>query len=242
MIRLVDFNNYARRMLYAGRTIRQILSEAYDDEDLDQYWIADGFNCNARRRALFPDYKKNRQHEPGDSIFDALDFMKSNLKHTNAVFIEVPGYEADDVIAHLANAFSAEGERVHIDSNDLDLYALSALPGVTITRTSEVPPEDIRLYKTLVGDPSDNIPGLPSLGPKTFLKNNWTGLCESLKNLSETPNVSGLPDRIATAIQAEWESLKIYWQVVGFCEVPEEQIIDNLKVGILNHTLINYPE
>ena len=237
-IRIVDFNNFVRRRLHSGQGLKQILQEAYSDEEL-QIWVSDGFNCNARRRAIFPDYKASRE-PPADDIFKALDFIKKNLVHTSAIHIEVPTYEADDVIAHLVKAY--EGEEILIESNDLDLAALTAQPGVSIARSFDMAPQKIRLMKTLVGDSSDSIPGLKGFGPKTFDKYDLRLLEASFQAESEVPDVRGLPERVQQQVRESWPALLSYWKIIGFFPLTDEEIKSHMKIGEFNPKLIQYPE
>ncbi len=238
MIKIIDFNNYARRMMYAGQTIKQFMYEAYNDE-FPHIWVCDGFNCNARRREIYPEYKAGRHHEKGDTIFEALDFIKNNLKHTNAIQIEVPLYEADDVIATLVK--SLKGEEIYIESNDLDLAALTVQEGVTINRKFDIDPKLIPIYKTLVGDPSDNIKGLTGLGPKTFLKQDWSLLIGSLESDAGFPDVNGLPEKTAESIWKEWVEIKKWWKIINFIDVPMNLIEQYTTYGNFNPKLIQYP-
>jgi len=86
--------------------------------------------------------------------------------------IRVKGWEADDVIATLVR--SEPNEQFIIESTDVDFMQL---PNVRIAREKPAPvePQYMRLYKTLVGDPSDNIGGL-----KGFGKGAWGGSAGSL--------------------------------------------------------------
>src|SRR3989344_4031121 len=99
--------------------------------------------------------------------------------------LEMPGFEADDIIMTLANKFNQEDLRVVIFSGDLDILQavrgeniVAQIPKTGISNTViynkeavqdrfGVPPEKLADFKGLVGDKSDNIPGVRGVGPKT---------------------------------------------------------------------------
>src|SRR3546814_9850279 len=82
----------------------------------------------------------------------------------------VDEWEADDVVATLARKLAARGVSVTCHSNDMDYLQLEANPLITINgiQKREVQPRWVPLYKALRGDNSDNISGIPGLGPKTW--------------------------------------------------------------------------
>lgn len=226
---LVDANNYLRRKL---ETQRAPLRHCYMEEmnrPNPVIWVWDGMNCNARRREVWPDYKRGRKELPED-ISRSLDLFKEILSYTkNVVQIEVPGYEADDVIASLSRAaLQIIAADVEIISTDKDFFQLIG-PRVWLDREPwKIAPQDVRLYKTLVGDPSDNIPGLKGFGEKA-----WTALTDLQKtSIIKFINYHVMVDYELHAIDGRlWEKLntyrdllKIFWDIVGFYDVPESAI------------------
>lgn len=128
------------------------------------------------RRSIYPDYKANRKHDETYQIF------KNHLKdveHLISLFpskmIEVAGAEADDIMYGLSTYFADNGEDVLVITGDKDIAQLVnysdkiRVYSPTLRMFREKQPSLI-LEKAIVGDPSDNIPGVPRIGIKTFEK------------------------------------------------------------------------
>lgn len=138
------------------------------------------------RSEIFPAYKANRDATPED-IKIAVPYIKKLLDAYRIPVIEVPGFEADDVIGTLARKASEQGYTAFMMTPDKDFAQLvtdSVLmfrPGrgggeaeiwgrAEIEREYGVPPSHITDLLGLMGDTSDNIPGAPGIGPKTACK------------------------------------------------------------------------
>lgn len=149
------------------------------------------------RKELYPAYKANREKPPEDFeaqmpyIFEVLDAM--GIPRTY-----VDGYEADDVIGTLTRMAREADMEALIVSADKDLFqllddkvrmlrshrdALDIMGPEDVRQKMGVPPESIIDYLAMVGDSSDNIPGLPGVGPKTAVK--FIGQYQTLENLLE---------------------------------------------------------
>lgn len=229
MLKLIDANNYLRRALEGdptGLAPRSLFMEAFNSKE-NQIWVWDAPDGNARRREIYPEYKRNRT-PPKDDIRQTMDLVKEVMGYTRALQITVPGYEADDVIATIAKS-----EGGHIVSNDSDYTQLLQYPNVTTTaRPIEgVAPEYVRLYKTLVGDTADNIPGLRGFGPKKF---------ESLFHRAWNDYFSGgpyVPELLDDHPYDEMifkndDVLRAFWQITGFFDVPVPLIQQYLQPGV----------
>lgn len=127
-------------------------------------WVWDGPGGNGARRKIFPAYKSTREHNPANIA--NMDFIRELLAMTGVWQVRVPGFEGDDVIAALTKHFLATTALpIDIQCRDGDLTALCDLsPRVTCSQDSKIPFRLIRLYKTCVGDPSDDIPGIKGFG------------------------------------------------------------------------------
>ena len=138
------------------------------------------------RTEIYPAYKANRDATPED-IRIAVPYIKRLLEGFRIPVIEVPGFEADDVIGTLARMASEQGYRAFMMTPDKDFAQLVTdnvvmyRPGRSggeaeiwgreeIVREYGVPPEHITDLLGLMGDTSDNIPGAPGIGPKTACK------------------------------------------------------------------------
>jgi len=134
------------------------------------------------RNERYPEYKANREAPPPD-LSQQIDRVMEVLAAFEIPLLEHPGYEADDVIATLVKKGRAKGMKVVIVSQDKDLLQLVG-DGVVMYDTMRdrvygvaetidkfgVPPEKVRDALSLMGDSSDNVPGVPSIGPKTAAK------------------------------------------------------------------------
>ncbi|MBM3386296.1 MAG: DNA polymerase I [Betaproteobacteria bacterium] len=134
------------------------------------------------RDALYPDYKAHRSPMP-DDLRAQIEPIHALVRLMGWVVLDVPGVEADDVIATLAHTASSQGVDVIVSSGDKDLSQL-VNAHVTIVDTMNgkkrdvagvtaefgVPPSLMIDYQTLVGDPVDNVPGVHKVGPKTAAK------------------------------------------------------------------------
>jgi DNA polymerase-1 len=138
------------------------------------------------RNEIFPAYKANRDATPED-IKIAVPYIKKLLDAYRIPVIEVPGFEADDVIGTLARKASEQGYKAFMMTPDKDFAQLVTdsimmyRPGrgggeaeiwgrAEIEREYGVPPAHITDLLGLMGDTSDNIPGAPGIGPKTACK------------------------------------------------------------------------
>ena len=136
------------------------------------------------RHELFPEYKAQREATPED-IKRAVPIIKDLIKAYRIPILEVPGFEADDVIGTMAKAAVREGYEVRMITPDKD-YAQLVEPNLLMQRPGhgnapweilgpqEVcekyglqSPLQVIDYLALMGDAADNIPGCPGVGPKT---------------------------------------------------------------------------
>ena len=148
------------------------------------------------RSEIYKEYKANRPPMPED-LRQQLDPLKEICKAIGFPLIEIPGVEADDVIATLVNKAKEKNFKAVVSSLDKDLMQLVEDPNITIMNTMKhqiftedkvfekfgVQPNQIRDMLALVGDSSDNIPGVPKVGQKTAAK--W---------LNEYKNLDGIKD------------------------------------------------
>ena len=177
------------------------------------------------RNEIYPAYKANRDPTPED-IRIAVPYIKRLLEAFRIPVIEVPGYEADDVIGTLARKAAEQGYRAFMMTPDKDFAQLVTdnvvmyRPGRSggeaevwgrneIVREFGVPPEHITDLLGLMGDTSDNIPGAPGIGPKTACKLiNEHGAVESLLE-----NTSALQGRQKEIIEQNREQILLSKQL-----------------------------
>jgi len=143
---------------------------------LDICW--DGKNSLEWRRSIFPEYKRNRDKRKEDpsykTLISIIPKIQEGLKLYPCRQIEVEKAEADDVIFALSEKYSDED--VLIISGDGDLVQIMDFFGDNIEQYHPIkrkylePVEYLIEKKAIIGDVSDNIPGLFRIGPKTFDK------------------------------------------------------------------------
>ena len=135
------------------------------------------------RNDIYSDYKANRPPMP-DELREQLEPVKSICKAIGFPLIEISGVEADDVIATISRMAKEAKYKCVISSLDKDLMQLVEDPHTTMMDTMKhkifneegvfekfgVKPNQIRDMLALVGDSSDNIPGIPKVGQKTAAK------------------------------------------------------------------------
>ena len=138
------------------------------------------------RSAEFPDYKANRAASP-DEFKGQVPLIREVLDALSIPYVQVEGFEADDVIATLATQAEADGFDVLVITGDRDAYQLvnehctvlypkkgvSDLARMTPDAVEEkygLTPTQYPDYAALRGDPSDNLPSIPGVGEKTASK------------------------------------------------------------------------
>jgi len=147
-------------------------------------YIAAAFDVGVTfRDALYPDYKSTRQKAP-ETLEQQVQRIQHLLKAFDIPIFAVEGYEADDVLGTLARRASAEGMEVIIVTGDRDALQLVS-PAIRVLTSRQrfeetiifdeakvieiygVRPNQLVDYKALVGDVSDNIPGVRGIGEKS---------------------------------------------------------------------------
>ena len=134
------------------------------------------------RKKLYPEYKANRK-EVEEDLKIQLPIAIDLIKEMGFKMIEAKGYESDDVIASLATLASKKGIDVKIISSDKDMYQLLSekikifdpikkkeIGERECIEKFNVSPKDFINFQALVGDSSDNIPGVKGVGEKTAAK------------------------------------------------------------------------
>ena len=175
-ILIFDMNNWIR-VKYAesmgGASLFSLWQEllASANQKYFVFCVFDGVNSRKKRKAIYPEYKAKRK--PADqSIYDGMKFFKELLKYapTNVRTVEVPEYEADDVIATITVKMAEPDDKLDIVSTDRDLTQLRICPNIGTLKEPAVEPKWVKTHKMLVGDPSDNIPGVRGFGDAAWGK------------------------------------------------------------------------
>ena len=177
-----------------------------DDCSPDQIWVFFDKGGSRRREDILPTYKANRGLPP-DGFSEQLAWVKRLTTALGHGWREQEGLEADDLIASAVRQHSGDETDLLIVSSDKDLSQLvgpkvkQLLPPPTanpklgwrlldesgVKEKFGVSPAGILDYLSIIGDQSDNIPGLTGVGPKTALK--WMNEHGDLRESSKTPVV-----------------------------------------------------
>ena len=171
--------------------VRKLMSD-YEGSYIGVVFDAKG---KSFRNDLYPEYKANRAKMP-DDLREQIEPIQTIIRQMGLPLIIVNGVEADDVIGTFAQQATENKMPVVISTGDKDMAQLvnehvtlintmtdTVMDKVGVKDKFGVRPDQIIDYLALVGDTSDNIPGVPKCGPKTAVK--WLTEYESLKGVME---------------------------------------------------------
>jgi len=190
------------------------------------------------RDALFAQYKAHRPPMP-DDLRAQVEPLLDTVRALGLPLLRHSGVEADDVIGTLARRAAESGLSVLISTGDKDMAQLVG-PRVTLVNTMtgsvydrdgvkakfDVWPEQIIDYLALVGDSSDNIPGIDKVGPKTAAK--WLGQYGTLDNL--VAHAAEVPGKVGENLRAGLETLELSRRLATIqCEVALPAEADDLQ-------------
>ena len=169
------------------------------------------------RHDLYAQYKAHRPPMP-DELSSQVEPLLELIRALGLPLLQVEGVEADDVIGTLAATATAHGLDTVISTGDKDMAQLvdehvtlvNTMSGTTLDADGVqekfgVTPEQIVDYLALIGDTSDNIPGVPSVGPKTAAK--WLTAWGSLDNVIE--HAGEIKGKVGDKLRAALEQLPL---------------------------------
>ncbi len=192
------------------------------------------------RNDLYPAYKANRPPMPED-LRSQIEPLHEIIRAMGLPLVMVPGVEADDVIGTLAVQAAEQQLQTVISTGDKDMAQL-VNPNITLVNTMSetrmdeqgvmekfaVRPDQIIDFLALVGDSSDNIPGVPKCGPKTAAK--WLGAYDTLDNL--TAHADEISGKIGESLRDSLDQLPLSRQLATIkLDVALEQGPDDYRVG-----------
>jgi DNA polymerase-1 len=201
------------------------------------------------RNELFPDYKATRAKMP-DDLRPQIERIRQMIDAFHLPRLEKEGVEADDVLGSIATQAVEQGLGVKIITGDRDLLQLVNdriivnLPGSRLADAKNysaadvkeylgVEPEQVVDYKALVGDTSDNIPGVPGIGPKTAvnLMQTYHTLDALYQHLDEIPGKTGEKLRVGKESAYLSQELARIKKDVGVRLVLEDARTDHLDIA-----------
>ena len=203
-------------------------------KDYDPAHVAVVFDAKGKtfRDELYAEYKANRPPMPGE-LRSQVETIHAIVEAMGLPLLMVEGVEADDVIGTLAREAEAVGMSVLISTGDKDMAQL-VNEHITLVNTMTettmdpkgvvekfgVPPERIIDYLALIGDTSDNVPGVPKVGPKTAVK--WLQEFGSLDGVIE--NAETIKGKVGENLRDTLGQLPLSRQLVTIkCDVPLTQ-------------------
>lgn len=255
---IVDISNYIFRAFFAirplhapdGTPVNAVYGVLSMVHNLIQKYqpthilIARDTKEGSFRKEIDPNYKANRS-EPPDELIPQFALVDELVKCLRLPEIKIANYEADDIIGSVAVQWSKEFDEVLIASGDKDLMQFVEGPVKMLDTMKEktygredvkdkmgVYPEQIMDYLSLIGDTSDNIPGVAGIGPKGA-----QGLIEefgTLENiLANIPSIKN--KRSQTALEAHKEDAvlsKKLVRIVTDLKLPHSAVDSNYKLQL----------
>lgn len=194
---VIDGNSIMNRAFYGIRVLTNkkgmptnaltgflnIFLKLMKEEAPDHIAVAFDLHAPTFRHKMYADYKGTRHAMP-DELRAQMPIIKQILTALGVAIVEKEGYEADDIIGTLSHAAESQGGECTISTGDRDSFQLIT-DKVTVRLASNkediiytpakiaevygVTPREMLEVKTLMGDSSDNIPGVPGVGEKTAL-------------------------------------------------------------------------
>lgn len=185
------------------------------------------------RHSLYSEYKANRVTPPEDLI-PQFTILREAVEAFNFSYEEIEGYEADDIIATLAAKYANhEDFKVVVVSSDKDLFQLlnhnilifDPIKNIYIDEKQVIEKFGVNSHKlldlfSLTGDASDNIPGVPGIGPKTAAKlldefDSLDNIIENINNIEQT--------RVRNILTEHKEKALISRELLSLCKKVDLQ-------------------
>lgn len=258
---LIDGNNYLRRLYEKDRDISGLRASVLDvrseiarpNNQVVFFW--DGFNANDWRKAIYPNYKSNRSNSQIDQndFFEQINIFRKIVENLSIPYFRVDGYEADDLIAAFALALPT-GTKIHIKSTDKDFEQIvgATHEGRTIEDTlkDEIEKERVKgksvegldwvitsdlvvPFKTMVGDTSDSIKGIPGFGKKRWLLSDKQPIKDWFARDFAGP-FPEMSDTLANWCANNLDELRAMRDACLFRPIDKDFLASNMKRGVDN--------
>ena len=224
--------------------------------DYPQSHIAVVFDAKGKsfRNTLYPAYKENRAAMP-DELREQILPIQDIIRKMGLPLLIIEGVEADDVIGTLAEEATRRQMPVLISTGDKDMAQL-VNPHITLVNTMTdtvmdeagveekfgVRPDQIVDYLALVGDASDNIPGVPNCGPKTAVK--WLTAYASVEGIIN--HADEIKGKVGENLRNSLETLRLSYQLatikldVALEVTPEELVLTPPDAEALRQLFTEY--
>jgi DNA polymerase-1 len=250
---LVDGQAYIYRAFYAVRELQtskgfptnaifgfiNMLQRLLQDQQPQHLAVVFDTKGKTFRNDLYTAYKANRLAMP-ETLRPQIPRIKEVVRAYRVPVLELEGYEADDIIATLADRWEKQGAEVIIVSGDKDLMQMVS-EHVTMLDTMKgehigipevhakfgVEPARVVDVQGLMGDATDNIPGIPGVGEKTAIKliNKWHDLDNLLRHADE------IPGKLGEKIRANIDLARVSKTLATLhCDVPIHVELPDLAI------------
>ncbi len=210
--------------------------------DYEPEHIAVVFDAGGKtfRDEMFEEYKANRPPMP-DELRSQIDPILEAVRAMGLPLLQTPGVEADDVIGTLACRADREKMLTVISTGDKDMAQLvndnisliNTMTGKSMDRDGvkekfDVYPEQIVDFLALTGDSSDNIPGVPKVGPKTAAK--WLNQYATLDEI--VANADQIKGKVGESLRENLEQLELSRKLTTIrCDLELGQSVQDLAPG-----------
>lgn len=195
----------------------RMINKFLTTNNYDALFVAFDAGKKTFRTERYESYKANRKAAPQELLLQ-IDLVKQFLNLAEIPWSEEPNYEADDLIGTISKSEAAKTYQVNIISSDRDLLQLidhhiqilqpqkglsnlKLIDQQTLLQEYQLTPEQIPDYKGLMGDNSDNLPGIKGIGPKTATK--LLQKYQTLENI--IAHVEELPPKEQNLIKTNYE-------------------------------------
>ena len=253
---LVDGSNFIYRAFYAlpqltspeGNPVGAVygfcsmLISLLGKHKSDLFCVALDAGRDTFRKEIYPEYKNNRDETPAD-LKSQFPILIEACRAFGVPIIETVGYEAEDIIATIATKLSQQNYEVRIIASDKDLMQLidkniylfdpiksKVIKEKEVLEKYGVAPHQMVSLQTLMGDSTDNIPGIQGVGPKTAAK--LLNQFQSLENIyNEIENVT--PPKLREKLINQKDMVEISEKLVTLCkDVPIDEDFSNFKINL----------
>ncbi|AEE26971.1 DNA polymerase I [Francisella hispaniensis] len=211
------------------------LPTMYDTEYVAVVFDAKGKNF---RHQLYPEYKAHRK-DMDDELRVQIEPLHQIIKKMGFPVIIEDGVEADDVIGTLAQNLQKQGYQIIISTGDKDMAQLvtdnivlyDSMKNVTtdvagVLKKYQISPQQIIDYLALMGDSSDNIPGIPKVGPKTAVK--WLQDYQNIDGI--IANQQQIKGKVGENLRNNIDLLKLSYQLATIkCDLELDLTVEDLK-------------
>jgi DNA polymerase-1 len=251
---LIDGNSYLYRAFYAIRNLSasdgtptnaiygftNMILKILREKSPDYFAVVFDTPGPTHRHEAYKEYKAHRPGMP-DDLKPQVPLIKEIISAFNIQRIEKPGYEADDIMAHIAKEAESEGLEVYIVTGDKDMCQVVS-PRIKLYDTMKekvteekdviekfgIKPSQFPEVIALMGDASDNIPGAPGIGEKTAVKllkefGNLENIIDNRENIKNA--------RARNAVSENIENIKLSLELATFHpNVPVDVSVRDLEL------------